>query len=157
MAAGEEAGLVGQVLVDLAGRDDVDRRVGEREVGEVGADDVRRRVGPRGVRRRVDVDLDADDPAGGGGQHVGAVALAAARLQHVGADDERPPPAVDDQVPAEPVVLVRRARQRPLPRQRQPAGLRGGGDGGHGGRRCHTVPDVRTLTSAQPVGVVTRR
>lgn len=76
--------------------------------------DVDARVpGPHMGHRRLVV-VQADDTAGHVGDQVGAVTLAAAGLQDVAPGAAVGQSLVDDLVAAEPVVLLRQARDGPL-------------------------------------------
>ncbi len=80
---------------------------------------VRAPVAQPGVLVRLGVGVDADDARRAPREHVGAVALAAGHVDHVQAADARGDPLVDDEMAAEPVVLLRHVRERALARQRQ--------------------------------------
>ena len=80
---------------------------------------VRARVAEPRVLVRFGVGVDADDARGAAGEDVGAVALAAGHVDDALAADPPGDPLVDDQVAAEPVVLLGHVGQRPLAGQRQ--------------------------------------
>ncbi|SHW34897.1 Uncharacterised protein [Mycobacteroides abscessus subsp. abscessus] len=63
--------------------------------------------------------VQSDDVLGHLRQHVGAVALTAARLQHATSRAQAAEPLVDDLMAAEPVVLLGDAGHGPLSGQRQ--------------------------------------
>ena len=66
---------------------------------------------------RLGIGVHADDAGGGPREHLGAISLAAGHVEHVQAGDLPRDPLVDDEMPAEPVVLLGHVRERALPRE----------------------------------------
>ena len=93
--------------------------VGQRQRGQIAVMHLHPRVAGPDVRDRCLVVVDADHPRRHVGDHVRAVALARARLQHHSARRSGGQLPVHDFVPAEPVVLLGDAGHGSLAGQRQ--------------------------------------
>ncbi|CAA9485490.1 MAG: hypothetical protein AVDCRST_MAG13-1422 [uncultured Solirubrobacteraceae bacterium] len=106
-----------------------DDRVGGRVVALDHVPDereVRAHVAQPRVLVGLRIGVHADHVAGGAGQDVGAVALPAGHVDHPQPADLPGDPLVDDEVPAEPVVLLGHVGQRALAgegERRHPVGL----------------------------------
>src|SRR5829696_3220646 len=113
-ALAEELRLVPQVLQHLQAGHHVDAGGGQRQPGQLGTHGPHPRVRRPHLRDRRPVVVQPEHRAGHRGDPVGAVPLPAAGLQHHRTGAERGQGVVRGLVPAEPVVLLRDARQRPL-------------------------------------------
>ena len=124
-AFADELWLIPQVLDDLEVDHDVDRVVGQRQLGEVAVDDLHPRVTGPHVRDGGLVVVQRDHSACDPGDQVGAIAFPAARLQHLAIRTVLRQPLVDHLVAAEPVILHVETRDGAFTGQRQ-NGIGGG-------------------------------
>ena len=98
---------------------DINVAVGQRQLGQVAVPHLHPRIPGAHVRDGRLVVVQPDHAARHVGDQVGAVALAAAGLEHVAPRAAAGQPLVDHLVAAEPVVLLRQAGNSALAGQRQ--------------------------------------
>ena len=113
------------MLDDLEVDHDVDRVVGQRQLGEIAVDDLHPRVTGPHVRDRGFVIVQRDHSACDPGDQVGAVAFPTARFQHLAIRTALRQPLVDHLVAAKPVILHVETRDGAFTGQRQ-NGIGGG-------------------------------
>ena len=106
-------------VLDRLQEDDGVARLGVRLDHVAREAQVGRAVAQPRVLVGVGVGVDADHAVGAARQHVGAVALAAREVDDAHAADAPRDPLVDDQMAAEPVVLLRDVGQRALAVERE--------------------------------------
>ena len=102
--------LVPEVFDHLEVDHDIDVAVVERQLGQVAVAHLHPRVARADMGDRRLVVVEPDDAARDVGDQIGAVTLAAARFEHVATRAAVGQPLVDDLMAAEPVVLLRQAR-----------------------------------------------
>ena len=133
----DELWLIPQVLDDLEVDHNVDRLVGQRQLGQVAVDDLHPRVTGPHVRDGGLVVIQRDHPARDPGDQVGAIAFPAARLQHLTTRTVPRQLLVDHLMAAKPVILHVEARDGAFTGQRQNGIL--GGVGNVGDECAHCI------------------